>query len=35
MKDKWLWNDGRKWWYITKIEYIDDEQLVREISFKY
>ena len=35
MKDKWLWYDGNKWYYITKIEYIHDEELVKKIKFEF
>jgi len=35
IKDKWIWWDGYHWYYITKIEEISDEQLIREIAFVY
>ena len=35
MKDKWIWWDGYKWYYITKIENISDEQIIKEIAFVY
>ena len=35
MIDKWIWWDGHKWYYITKIGNLSDEQLIREIAFVY
>ena len=35
MKDKWLRYDGHKWYYITKIQYIKNEELVNEITFEF